>query len=72
TFLDAGARFNSNDQEYLGGYVLDSIVQYKRHFSRSMAEWEMVCSNAIEGSWCDDGREKQLLRALGRCIKTQE
>lgn len=62
-FLDAGVRFsiNSDDPEYLGGYILDSYKAVQKAFDLSMEEWIRICQNAIEGSWCSLQRKEELL-----------
>ncbi|KAF2148572.1 adenosine deaminase [Myriangium duriaei CBS 260.36] len=65
-FLDRGVRFsiNSDDPEYLGGYILDSYVAVQEAFGLSRDEWKTICRYAIEGSWCGQDRKDVLLGML--------
>jgi adenosine deaminase len=66
-FLDAGVRFsiNSDDPAYFGSnYILDNFCAVQDHFELSVAEWHTICRNAIEGSWCSEGRKEELLHLL--------
>ncbi|KAF4553345.1 Adenine deaminase-like protein [Elsinoe fawcettii] len=67
-FLDAGVRFsiNSDDPEYLGGYILDSYMAVQNAFGLSREEWVTICRHAIEGSWCGEQRKKELLELLSQ------
>lgn len=66
TYLDNGVRFsvNSDDPAYFGGYILDNYCAVQDAFGLSMAEWEGVVRNSIEGSWCDEARKSELVGAL--------
>ena len=66
-FLESGVHFsiNSDDPAYFGGnYILDNYCAVQDNFDLSVAEWETICRNAIEGSWCDQSRKDELLGML--------
>jgi adenosine deaminase len=66
-FLDAGVRFsiNSDDPAYFGSnYILDNFCAVQEHFDLSVNEWNTICRNAIEGSWCSEARKEELLMML--------
>jgi adenosine deaminase len=62
-FLDAGVRFsiNSDDPAYFGGYILDNYCAVQDAFGLTLKEWRYIAEGAIEGSWCDEQRKKELL-----------
>lgn len=65
--LDAGVRFsiNSDDPAYFGGnYILDNFCAVQEHHDLSIRDWETISRNAIDGSWCDEDRKKELLAML--------
>ena len=64
--LQEGVRFsiNSDDPEYLGGYILDNYVAVQEAFNLSKEEWRIICENSISGSWCDEQRKSDLLSML--------
>ncbi len=72
TYLARGVRFslNSDDPAYFGGYVLDNYCAVQDAFALSVAEWETVARHAIEGSWCDDARKRELAHALDDVLAT--
>jgi adenosine deaminase len=61
-FLDEGVRFsiNSDDPAYFGGYILDNYCAVQDAFNLSFKEWIFVADGAVEGSWCDEARKKEL------------
>ncbi|KAG0647150.1 Adenine deaminase [Hyphodiscus hymeniophilus] len=65
-FLDAGVHFsiNSDDPAYFGGYILDNYCAVQETFQLSVDEWNLLAGNAIEGSWCNDERKRELRKAL--------
>ncbi|KAF2220070.1 adenosine deaminase [Elsinoe ampelina] len=67
-FLDTGVRFsvNSDDPEYLGGYILDSYKAVQEAFGLNREEWVGICRWAIEGSWCGKERKDELMGLLGK------
>lgn len=70
-FLDLGVRFsiNSDDPAYLGGFILDNYRAVQDAFTLSMVEWETICRNAVEGSWCMQSRKDELILELERVMK---
>ena len=72
-FLDAGVRFsiNSDDPAYFGGYVLDNYCAVNEAFHLSHEEWESICRNAIQGSWCSEQRKIALLDRLDRVMEEE-
>ena len=62
-FLDEGVRFsiNSDDPAYFGGYILDNYCSVQEAFGLNLREWKFIADGAIEGTWCDEGRKKELL-----------
>jgi adenosine deaminase len=65
-FLDAGVCFsiNSDDPAYFGGYILDNYCAVQEEFDLNLAEWQLIASNSIEGSWCSNERKEQLHQAV--------
>jgi adenosine deaminase len=65
-FLDAGVRFsiNSDDPAYFGGYILDNYCAVQESFGLSVKDWMFIATGAIEGSWCEEARRKELLALL--------
>ena len=62
-FLDHGVRFsiNSDDPAYFGKYIQENYCAVQEAFGLSSSDWNVIASNAVEGSWCSDAR-KQVLR----------
>ncbi|KAJ9629926.1 adenine deaminase [Taxawa tesnikishii (nom. ined.)] len=69
-FLDAGVRFsiNSDDPAYFGGYILDNYCAVQEAFDLSVQDWETICRNGIEGSWCSQERKDTMLETLTEVI----
>jgi adenosine deaminase len=69
-FLEEGVRFsiNSDDPAYFGGYILDNYCAVQEAFTLSLDEWKYIADGAIEGSWCDDERKKDLLEKVQVCV----
>ena len=69
-FLDEGIRFsiNSDDPAYFGGYILDNYCAVQDAFGLGFQEWKYIADGAIEGSWCNEGRKKFLLKNVEDCI----
>lgn len=65
-FLDAGVHFslNSDDPAYFGGYILDNYCAIQEEFNLTLAQWETITSNSIEGSWCSEQRKQELRNAV--------
>ena len=61
-FLEKGVRFsiNSDDPAYFGGYLLDNYCAVQEAFGLGVEVWEGIVRNALEGSWCDEGRKKEI------------
>jgi adenosine deaminase len=70
-FLDAGVSFciNSDDPAYFGAYILDTYCAVQEAFDLSIREWELITTNSIEGTWCDEKRKRELHWALKQCVK---
>lgn len=68
--LEEGVRFsiNSDDPEYLGGYILDNYIAVHEAFNLSKDEWRTICTNAILGSWCSQARKDELLDLLQQVV----
>jgi adenosine deaminase len=69
-FLAAGVKFslNSDDPAYFGAYILEVYIAVQEAFQLSVKEWETICKNGIEGSWCSDNRKVELLSELESVI----
>lgn len=65
-FLDAGVRFslNSDDPAYFGAYILEVYEAVQEAFNLTIKDWEIICRNGIEGSWCSETRKIDLLHDL--------
>ncbi|GAB7341874.1 hypothetical protein MBLNU457_g0190t2 [Dothideomycetes sp. NU457] len=70
-FLDNGVRFsvNSDDPAYFGGYILENYCAVQAAFELSVAEWEVVVRNGIEGSWCSGERKEVIRRMLDDVVR---
>ncbi|KAF2469732.1 adenosine deaminase [Lindgomyces ingoldianus] len=70
-FLDAGVRFsiNSDDPAYFGRYILDNYCSVQESFDLDVQEWGSISRAGIEGSWCGDGRKREILTALEELMK---
>lgn len=66
TYLENGVKFsiNSDDPAYFGGYILDNYCAVQDAFALTKKEWETVCGNAIDGSWCGEQRKDVLRKKL--------
>jgi adenosine deaminase len=66
TYLDAGVKFsiNSDDPAYFRAYILDVYCAVQEAFNLSVKDWEIICKNSIDGSWCSEERKSELLRKL--------
>ena len=69
--LDAGVRFsvNSDDPAYFGGYVLENFCAIQDAFGLTVDEWSIVTRGAIEGSWCEKERKRELLVLLDNVVE---
>ncbi|KAM7208511.1 adenosine deaminase [Naviculisporaceae sp. PSN 640] len=65
-FLDKGVRFslNSDDPAYFGAYLQEVYCRVQEAFGFTVREWEVIAKNGIEGSWCDEGRKKAVLKEI--------
>lgn len=65
-FLDKGVRFsiNSDDPAYFEGYLQDNYCAVQDAFGLTLEEWMAVARNAVEGSWCDDARKREILEEI--------
>lgn len=62
-FLEHGIHFsiNSDDPAYFGNcHIQENYCAVQEAFELSLAEWETISINAIEGSWCADERKQDL------------
>jgi len=71
TFLDNGVRFsiNSDDPAYFGGFILENYCQVQEAHGLEKGDWVTICRNAIEGSWCGEGRKEELRVLLRECVE---
>ncbi|KAF2672622.1 adenosine deaminase [Microthyrium microscopicum] len=69
-FLDAGVKFslNSDDPAYFGAYILDTYCAVQEAHNLSVKDWETICTNGIQGSWCSDERKNELMGELRTVI----
>jgi adenosine deaminase len=65
-FLEFNVPFsiNSDDPAYFGGYILDNYLAIESKFNLSYEEWVKIAKNAVNGSWIDDARKKELHDAI--------
>jgi adenosine deaminase len=70
TYLDAGVKFslNSDDPAYFGAYVLDVYCAVQEAFNLTVKDWETICTNSIDGSWCSEERKSELLGKLATVV----
>ncbi|MCJ1410972.1 adenine deaminase [Ptychographa xylographoides] len=69
-FLQRGVRFslNSDDPAYFGGYVLANFCAVQAAHGLGMEEWVQISRNAIEGSWCGEGRKGEIRGLLDQVV----
>jgi adenosine deaminase len=69
-FLDNGVKFsiNSDDPAYFRAYILDNYCAVQEAFDLSAKDWATICTNSIEGSWCDSERKAELLNELNQVM----
>jgi adenosine deaminase len=69
-FLDEGVRFsiNSDDPAYFGAYILDNYYAVQEAFRMTAKDWKYIAEGAIESSWCDEKRKKELLQKVQECM----
>lgn len=62
-FLKEGVKFslNSDDPAYFGGYLQEVWCAMEEAFGLSVEEWEEIAKTAVEGSWCEEKRKRELL-----------
>jgi adenosine deaminase len=65
-FLDEGVKFsiNSDDPAYFGGYILENYCQVQEAHGLSVQDWQTICSNAIDSSWCGSERKSAMYAKL--------
>jgi adenosine deaminase len=65
-FLDAGIKFslNSDDPAYFGAYILDVYCAVQEAHELSAMDWETICTNGIQGSWCSEERKNEMMHEL--------
>ncbi|KAF2209216.1 hypothetical protein CERZMDRAFT_47646 [Cercospora zeae-maydis SCOH1-5] len=71
-FIQAGVKFsiNSDDPAYFGNnYILENYVAVQEAFNLTVEEWETICRNAIEGSWCCQSRKDEMLLKLREVVE---
>lgn len=70
-FLESGIKFsiNSDDPAYFGGYILENYCQVEGAHDLAVQEWETICKNSIEGSWCTNERKQVMLKKLAEVIQ---
>ena len=61
-FLDKGIRFslNGDDPAYFGGYILDNYCAVQDAFDLKLDDWKRIAHGAVDGSWCDEARKKEI------------
>lgn len=45
-------------------YILDNYLAVQKAFNFSKDTWKGLCTDAVNGSWCDDTRKKEILAKL--------
>ena len=61
-FLEKGIRFslNGDDPAYFGAYCGDVYCAVQEAFDLTVAEWEAIAVNSIDGSWCSNSRKGEI------------
>ncbi|KAB5583406.1 adenosine deaminase [Coniochaeta sp. 2T2.1] len=69
-FLEKGVRFsiNSDDPAYFDGYIQENYCAVHEAFGLSLEEWRTVAVNAVEGSWCDGERKREILEEVHEVV----
>ena len=69
-FLDNDVMFsiNSDDPAYFGGYILENYCAVQEACNLTTKEWEKICKDAVEGSWCENSRKEYLLKLLNETM----
>ncbi|PPJ61415.1 hypothetical protein CBER1_09482 [Cercospora berteroae] len=71
-FINSGVKFsiNSDDPAYFGNnYILDNYIAVQEAFGLTAVEWETICRNGIEGSWCCRSRKDEMLLKLKEVVE---
>ena len=70
TFLDESVKFsiNSDDPAYFGGYILDNYCAVQEAFGLTINEWEGIARAAVEGSWCDKSRKREIFQQMSETV----
>ena len=70
-FLSRGVKFsiNSDNPAYLGHYILDNYCAVQETFDLSLEDWQVIGTNAIDGSWCSNERKAQLHVLLEQAVE---
>jgi adenosine deaminase len=65
-FLEKGVKFsiNSDDPAYFEGYIQDNYCAVQEAFGLTLEEWRTIATNAVEGSWCDQARKREILEEI--------
>lgn len=74
-FLEAGVRFsiNSDDPAYFGdNYILSNYLAVQEAFGLGVGDWEKICRNAIQGSWCGKERKGEMVKRLEEVLGSWE
>lgn len=73
TFLDRGVKFsiNSDDPAYFEGYLQDNYCAVEEAFGLTVEEWRTIATNAVEGSWCDEARKREILDEIDDVVKRE-
>lgn len=45
-------------------YILDNYLAVQKAFNFSKDTWRGLCVDAVNGSWAEDGRKKEILAKL--------
>lgn len=47
-----------------GGYILDNYLAVQKAFNFPKDTWRTIAMNSVNGSWCDDGRKKEIVSLI--------
>lgn len=71
-FLDHGVCFsiNSDDPAYFGNYIQDNYCAVQEAFNLNASDWYTITMNAVQGSWCSEGRKSELKGQVAETFQT--
>ena len=54
----------------VGGSILQSYCAVQEAFNMSVGEWQEICQNSIDGSWCTEERKGEMHKAMKKFLES--